>query len=242
MSTPTPDEKNGTGPGGDKASGASGATASVEDTIVTRATGDAPPRGQGAQPDAASRPAGGPPPPWQRANTREAGARPGPEPEGQGPAEPGARESGRPPADGSDADPGGAHAGDRDARPGRPGQARAAGPRPSSPPSGPLPMAGGDQRSSTAMIDAPTNQLCPLVPSFQFPRIAKDKEAQLLLPYMDEDTPEGKVEIYAIDEHYTTKHGLDQRPPPEYKMLRYEERQLQPIDNAEFNRIYQSLK
>lgn len=155
MSTPTPDEKNGTGPGGDKAPGASGATASVEDTIVTRATGDAPPRGQGAQPDAASRSAGGPPPPWQRANTREAGARPGPEPEGQGPAEPGTRESGgRPPTGPMPTQ------GARTPATGTPDQGNQGG-RTSGPSSGPLPMAGGDQRSRTAMIDAPTNQLSP---------------------------------------------------------------------------------
>ncbi|MFC5065065.1 DUF3566 domain-containing protein [Actinomycetospora atypica] len=37
----------------------------------------------------------------------------------------------------------------------------ARGGRTSGPPSGPLPMAGGERRSSTAMIDAPTNQLSP---------------------------------------------------------------------------------
>lgn len=150
MSTPTPDEKNGTGPGGDKAPGASGTTASVEDTIVTRATGDAPPRGQASPPDSASRSAGGPPPPWQRANTREAGARPGPEPEGQGPAEPGPREPG---------------SGQRSPTGPLPAQG-ARTPATSTPDQGgqggPLPMAGGgDRRSSTAMIDAPTNQLSP---------------------------------------------------------------------------------
>ncbi|WP_018330350.1 DUF3566 domain-containing protein [Actinomycetospora chiangmaiensis] len=140
----TPDEsKGGAAPAGK-------GTASAEDTIVTSATGeDAPGKGGSA-------PAGGPPPPWQRSGARGT-AEPAPssgrdgEPRGEAPASDrrpptGPLPTGAPPSSTPGTAPG-------------PGTPAAGTPRPGGPGQGP---AGGQgQRSSTALIDAPTNQLSP---------------------------------------------------------------------------------
>lgn len=144
----TPDESKG-GAAAGKGAG------SAEDTVVTTATGDGPPAKGGA-------PAGGPPPPWQRSGARGT-AEPAPsgrdEPRGESPASDrrpptGPLPTGAPatPAGGTPAGPGTPAAGTP--RPGGPGQPGGQG-RPGGQ------GQGQGQRSSTALIDAPTNQLSP---------------------------------------------------------------------------------
>ncbi|WP_433800879.1 DUF3566 domain-containing protein [Actinomycetospora sp. CA-084318] len=147
----TPDEsKGGRGP--------SAASGDAEDTVVTSATGDGPAAGGSGS---GSPTAGGPPPPWQRAGARGS----------SGSSAPGAGASGAPgPAEPAAAGRDEESRGDApspDRRPatgplptGGPGTPAAGTPRPGGPGQG-AGQGGPGARSSTALIDAPTNQLSP---------------------------------------------------------------------------------
>jgi hypothetical protein len=187
VSTATPDEGDAreSGAGADTVKSAKGDTAA--DTVVTKPA--APDEGSARSSDAGTRGSdqaapGGPPPPWQRAGSRsESGSR----------SDSGARgESGARPTEGEQraaGRPSPGPGGDRPATPAAetprptpqppPSGTAPAGKRPTSPPSGPLPVQGpggqaqgqgqgrnqgqgqGQRRSNTALIDAPTNQLSP---------------------------------------------------------------------------------
>ncbi|MCD2186474.1 DUF3566 domain-containing protein [Actinomycetospora sp. SF1] len=136
---------------------------------MTSATGEDSSAAGGS--GAGAQPAGGPPPPWQRAGARgSSGPAGGPAPSGSG----GSAGASEPPPAGRDAEPRG-DAPSSDRRPatgplptGGPGTPAAGTPAAGTPhPGGPGQGSGqgsgqaGPARSSTALIDAPTNQLSP---------------------------------------------------------------------------------